>query len=361
VVGTLVDSLCWSSGTNGYAAWVTTVGPATQTAFLLNDTLVATGSGGQGLEVAATGGFTATANITNTIARGTAADVWIGAGPHSPTTATLCANYSNFATVVHENGGGIENVDPQPGCGSNQTAAPAFVDAADGNFRELASSPTVKAGVPQAMAPVTDLAGNPREVGTYTDIGAYQFIPAPSCSNLMAATNFATPTVIQLSCQDVLSTPVTYAIASQPAHGLLALNATTGAATYTPTSGFSGRDSFTYTATNAHGTATNSTVMITVGPEPKPGLSQVSAHNGKLWFQLTEPATVKFRFTQTKHGHTKVRGTLTVAGTMGHNMVPFHGRLSDGHVLPAGKYKVFATASNAGGQSAPVSFAYKQA
>ena len=60
----------------------------------------------------------------------------------------------------------------------NQTAAPAFVAAATGNFHETAVSPTVDAGLTAAANGSQDLDGNPRAAGASTDIGAYELVPA---------------------------------------------------------------------------------------------------------------------------------------------------------------------------------------
>lgn len=60
--------------------------------------------------------------------------------------------------------GGTGNIDEQP----------AFVDAANGNYRLTMDSPAVDAGTP-AGAPVADLDGNPRDA--MPDMGAYEYIP----------------------------------------------------------------------------------------------------------------------------------------------------------------------------------------
>jgi hypothetical protein len=54
---------------------------------------------------------------------------------------------------------------------------------------------------------------------------------------------------------------------ADPAHGALALNAD-GSFTYTPTSGFSGADTFTYKAHNAAGDSNTATVSIAVTHAP---------------------------------------------------------------------------------------------
>ncbi|MEJ8282708.1 Ig-like domain-containing protein [Curtobacterium citreum] len=63
-----------------------------------------------------------------------------------------------------------------------------------------------------------------------------------------------------------LGTGLTVASNTKPAHGELTLDTATGAITYTPADGFSGTDSFRYTATDTAGAPTTATVTITVNP-----------------------------------------------------------------------------------------------
>ena len=63
--------------------------------------------------------------------------------------------------------------------------------------------------------------------------------------------------------------PTTVAVSTAAAHGITAVNATTGAITYTPTSGFYGTDTFQYTVANTLGAAsTPATVTVTVDAPP---------------------------------------------------------------------------------------------
>ena len=64
------------------------------------------------------------------------------------------------------------------------------------------------------------------------------------------------------------------AVASGASHGTATASGT--GITYTPTAGYSGPDSFTYTATNAGGTSAPATVTITVNPQA-PVANAVSA------------------------------------------------------------------------------------
>ncbi|MGY2897553.1 CshA-type fibril repeat protein [Curtobacterium sp. PvP017] len=63
-----------------------------------------------------------------------------------------------------------------------------------------------------------------------------------------------------------LGTGLTVSSNTKPAHGELTLDTATGAITYTPADGFSGTDSFRYTATDTAGAPTTATVTITVNP-----------------------------------------------------------------------------------------------
>jgi hypothetical protein len=69
------------------------------------------------------------------------------------------------------------------------------------------------------------------------------------------------------------SDALSYVSASQPTHGTITVNATTGAFTYTPKKNYSGSDSFTFTATDTTtGQSSNTaTVTITVKTPPASG------------------------------------------------------------------------------------------
>jgi hypothetical protein len=60
-------------------------------------------------------------------------------------------------------------------------------------------------------------------------------------------------------------TPVTIAVAMLPAQGTTAIN-NDHTITYTPSNGFTGEGSFTYTVTDADGEAATATVTLLVSP-----------------------------------------------------------------------------------------------
>lgn len=84
--------------------------------------------------------------------------------------------------------------------------------------------------------------------------------------------SMAQDTVLFIAAPGVLSndsspagTPLTAVLGTNPANGILALNAD-GSFFYTPNNGFVGIDTFTYRANNATGSISTSTVSITVTP-----------------------------------------------------------------------------------------------
>ncbi|HEX5853605.1 MAG TPA: Ig-like domain-containing protein [Solirubrobacteraceae bacterium] len=415
--GTLTDSVCWASGAEGIA---TTLGVGlSATATLRNDTLIASGSGGTAVLDSAMSDSTMTMNLSNTIARGAGADIVARTDSESKSKAIVNADHSNYATVHDEPGGGGSTISVTPaGTATNLTGAPGFINSAAGDFHENPGSfSTIDQGIDSSLNRTTDLDGNPRELRGYsegggfppspfhpsfrTDIGAYEFIPRPSCKIMGAGTAFGQTIAIQLQCADAVGAPLSYAIVDGPAHGTLALTAATGQALYTPAPGYSGSDSFLYTATSSHGTAYREPVMIEVGPVPvapltAPILSGVR-QTAKTWrednalahitankhgkkklpvgtifsFDLTESASVTFAFTQrasgrkikgkcvaqtkaNRHSHscnrTVTRGKLVFTGQPGTNKVSFQGRISRSKKLPPGPYTLIITATNAAGQ-----------
>jgi hypothetical protein len=107
-------------------------------------------------------------DVGSTIARGAGNDLRAEAG--LPGAGDIVVSHSNFDHVERVGEATISDA------GGNQTAAPLFVDAAAGDYREAAGSPTIDAGIADRSGPL-DLAGNPRVLGATPDIGAFEFIP----------------------------------------------------------------------------------------------------------------------------------------------------------------------------------------
>jgi hypothetical protein len=348
-------------------------------------------------------------NLSNSIARGAGFDISVSTDADPKTAAIVNADHSNYATVQINNGGGGSTTTVTPaGSATNQTGAPAFVNAAAGDFRELSGSlATIDRGVDSLLNGITDLEGAPRRLGASTDIGAYELVPPPTCGPLGASTAEGRAATLQLACADAAGAALTYAIVGGPAHGTLSLTATTGQVIYTPSLGYSGSDSFTYDASSSHGTAAAATVSITVSPTPilvtpilgalgesskvwRAGgaLARISANSkrkkkppvGTIFsFSLNVPASVTFAFTQQLAGRkvngkcvaqtnknrrkrvckrTVTRGTLSFTGHAGTNKVSFQGRISRTKKLTPGTYTLVIIATATGQRSQPKSLSF---
>lgn len=91
--------------------------------------------------------------------------------------------------------------------------------------------------------------------------------PTANAQSLSTPQNAALP--ITLTATDADDTSFTFALVSQPSHGTLTgFNAATGAVTYTPTTGYSGSDAFTFTAADALNTSSAGTITLNVIPAP---------------------------------------------------------------------------------------------
>lgn len=92
---------------------------------------------------------------------------------------------------------------------------------------------------------------------------------APTALDRSTATPFETAVTITFSATDPESQPLTYSIASLPSSG--SLGAVSGASvTYTPATGFSGTDTFTYKANDGLKDSNTATVTVTVEPGNEP-------------------------------------------------------------------------------------------
>ena len=96
---------------------------------------------------------------------------------------------------------------------------------------------------------------------------------APTVAATSASVAYNTAAAVDLSAI-ITGVHTSVAVASAPSHGATTLSGDT--VTYTPTSGYSGPDSFTWTATGPGGTSAQATVSITVGPPPAPTVSDVA-------------------------------------------------------------------------------------
>ncbi|HET7650766.1 MAG TPA: Ig-like domain-containing protein, partial [Gammaproteobacteria bacterium] len=73
-----------------------------------------------------------------------------------------------------------------------------------------------------------------------------------------------------LSAVDANGNPLSYAIATQPAHGKISVTAASGAFVYTPDAGYAGKDSFTFIATDTVSKLASSAATVTLNVTSPP-------------------------------------------------------------------------------------------
>ena len=125
------------------------------------------------------------------------------------------------------------------------------------------------------------LSGTPTAEGTYnfsvtatdssTGTGPYssapraysiQIVNIPPVANAVSATVAYNSSANPITLNITAGTPTSVAVATPAAHGTAIASGTS--ISYTPTAGYAGPDSFTYTATNTAGTSAPATVTVTV-------------------------------------------------------------------------------------------------
>jgi hypothetical protein len=200
------DSLCRATGVNSAGVGINiSAGAANHVITLRNVTAM---GGGSGLSFGASGsGLSYAVDAKSVIADGGANDVYASAAGGASVVITLAG--SNYATELETTvGGGVAASITDPDTGTNQTAPPVFVDAANGNFHQAAGSPTLDAGAADAFTGTADLDGEPRAQRStggcpeVVDIGADELGTPAECdppettitSGPTGATNDTTPT-----------------------------------------------------------------------------------------------------------------------------------------------------------------------
>lgn len=322
--GTIRNSACLGTGTAA-GGKVTAVSASVTTAVfaLRNVTAITTVPDSEGIRTGTNNG-TVTMNISNVIARGPAGDLSVRAGlAGGDTTANV--DHSNWRTqnVSAAAGASAKLVQTGPNQNGATTTEPLFVNAAGGDYRQAAGSPTIDAGVIELSTGLVALGGMARTIGTTTDIGADEFDPAA-------------------------------AVAPPPAP-----------ATPDAPGGETG---------TGNGAAPDTRDVVAPRLTGLTLARTVTRRRGaKLRFTLSEAATVSVTFAQPKTGRTVgtrcrtttkknrskprctipgVRGRLTISGLAGTNTLTFSGKLSKVRRLALGSYRLTATAVDAAGNPA---------
>jgi hypothetical protein len=176
--GTMVDSSCFAQGQDAVAINADDLDGSPSTIGLIGVDAIASGEGGIAVHGQATYSSALTLNIADTIMEGGEADLYVGASD-SVDTSIANTDHSAYRTLETDpSGDGSEAIHPT----NDISKRPDLKDVLGGDFRELPDSATIDAGTPKS-APPTDLAGNQRTAGRTTDIGAYEFQPAPALTH----------------------------------------------------------------------------------------------------------------------------------------------------------------------------------
>jgi hypothetical protein len=376
---------------NGIAVGATAIPEAK----LDNVTAIAHGSLGGGVALSAgSNGEPMTLNATNTILRGDVYDVELAA-KGSPATVNLHYSDVRPAMELREGAEATINEADHPTHGE-----PMFVSPTD--LHEVLGSPTIDAGTPDAASGALDLAGLPRTVGPFTDIGAYEFQGTPPTAatgafsgvGQTAASLGGTVNAGDLATTWYFNYGPTSAYgkktAAQGLSGILAaqaVSATLGG--LTPGAGYH----YQLVATNGLGTALGADATFTTAaatPAPSDSALRLSrtrfragSRGGSVararpgtgttvTYTDSEAGTTTLRVLAAKsgvrQGHTCVkpprrrvkhrhytscvryltRGSFTHADSAGANSLRFTGRLR-GRKLPPGRYRLSATPRNSAG------------
>ena len=302
----VLDSVARADGKDSLALGATG-GTKGEVALAENVTAIATGAKSVGIrsafvEVIIQG--SSTLEVRNTIARGAGVDLLAEDGIFGP--GDIFATHSNF--VTSEATFDAEITDG----GGNQDAAPLFVDAAGGDYREAPGSPTIDAGTTELIGPL-DLAGNPRALGAAPDIGAFEFVPPTPPPPPVARLQLLTIT------KEFRAVNFGGAIASKRRKSTKPIAGTVGYAISAP-----GQVSF-------------SVERVLRGRRVgKSCVKQTKANKSKKKCTLSKP----------------VKGGFTHTGVAGANAFKFSGRINDKALQPGG----YSLLGSAGGVSASANF-----
>ena len=133
----------------------------------------------------------------------------------------------------------------------------------------------------------------------------------PVAQNSSGTTLEDTPYVSAVTAIDVDGNSLTYSVVTQPLHGTVVLNATTGAYTYTPNANYFGPDSFTFQVSDGVGNSNVATVNLNITSVNDLPIAHSSSFStledtpisGGLWAEDEDGDTLVFSVvTQPLHG-----------------------------------------------------------
>jgi hypothetical protein len=171
----LYDSLCASTAAGSVAL---KFGPSptelNSVRVLRGVTAEASGAGSDGIYLQSEG-ENVTVDATNVIAHGAGDDFALTSGGG---TTVINITHSDYLSMT-----GIDAETTMNTSATDIHSAPKFIDPAAADYRERSGSPTINKGAADPPAD-TDVAGNPRTLGSAPDMGAYEFLQKPTAVHL---------------------------------------------------------------------------------------------------------------------------------------------------------------------------------
>lgn len=370
--GRIEDTVCHGKGAGKAETLANTSGSANRLVNLLNVTAINASALGNGIRVGmATPTFTSTMNVSNSIARGPEGDLRVGTNSGTAAgSAVMNVEYSNWNTYT-ESGLGTNILLVDAGNQNGPTAeVPLFVNPGEGDFRPLAGSPTIDAGLSSLNPGPLTLGSTVRLFGTAVDIGANEYVPPPVVTTGAASeVGQAGATLTGSVDPNDSSTTVRFEYGPTSAYGQtvdlprLAFDApVTGQRT--TVSGLQPGTTYHYrlAATSnggGEGAGPDRTFTTTVAPGPPdpPGttLTLSKLKIKKKWrlkkgavlrFRVSRDARVKLTFDRKKRGKLRRQGVRVVSRKAGANRVRLgkKTKLRRGKRLVPGRYRLTAVA-----------------
>ncbi len=179
--------------------------------------------------------------------------------------------YGGTSFVAPQMAGLIAVKDSETGTRLGQTNSLLYNDANTSNYASDFNDITSGSNGAFSAGPGWDHPtgwGSPQATNLIAHLGGTTTtVPAPTAQNGSVTTTEGQAVSGTLSASASGNPALTFQIVSQPTNGTVTITDTsTGAFTYTPNSGFTGTDSFTFDASDSGGTSNTATETITVNP-----------------------------------------------------------------------------------------------
>ena len=362
--GIFTNTVCSVRGTGpNSTAFSSPVSGSDTTTNVVNVTAISKSPNSLGIRV---GTGTPNSNLmflSNSIARGQTSDLRVTTNVSTPGgTATIDVDHSNWATQ-DMTGAGTEQIVDSGGNQTGMTAAePLFRDAAQVDFREVAGSPTIDAGIELSIAGDFALGGQPRIGGTLTDMGAYEYYQPPTVTTADGSGLTQTSLNLKGTVAPNGSQAETWfeygktTAYGQRVDGPLISAAAPATPVSVPVTGLTPDTLYHYrlvAETPLGGLVAGADKKFKTLPVPQPSVQLTKLKIKKSWslrkgtkvrFNLSRVARVILRFERkTKTGKFKLKGEKIVAGKVGANKVKIRKKLRGGKLKP-GRYRLTASA-----------------